>query len=97
MAMAQLCFTAIATDCETWRKLGNAHSFRMGMADRLNQRILDLIPRSTSMALVPLKRQLVAKTGVHLHNVNRSTTPTTPASPLPTASPSTAKDCSVTL
>lgn len=79
LAMAQLCFTAIATECETWRKhnRGNTHSFRIGMAERLNQRILDLIPRSTSTALVPLKKALVkqefVKTGVQLRNVTRNT------------------------
>lgn len=79
LAMTQLCYTAIATETEQWRKnhKGQALSFRTGMAARLKQRIYDLIPRRNSTALIPLKNQLVkqefAKTGVYLRSATHST------------------------
>lgn len=80
-AMAELCYTAIASETEAYRKQPNTTgrgrrnfaSFRYGMAERLHERILALLPKantSQSMALVPLKDQLVKseweKMGIHL-------------------------------
>jgi hypothetical protein len=64
VAMTSICRVAIETELIRWKKnsKGNNESFRIGMASRLYERILDMIPTtqpSNSRSLIPLKNQLV--------------------------------------
>lgn len=86
MSMTAMCFSAIQTEASAWTKLQRKcakssernellRSFRVGMADRLQERIIAMIPlrpeMSTGQGLVVLKDQLVnaefAKLGLKLH------------------------------